>query len=48
MKFKEGQRVKLKANRAEGWTEEHGVYEGQSGKGMSVVRVDKKYRDDRR
>ena len=44
--WKEGQRVKLKANAAEGWHEEHGEIEGVDlVTETCIVRVDSHYWD---
>jgi len=45
-KFKEGDRIKLKANVKEGWNEEFAVVDGYSGRSCYVVTVDKKHRQD--
>ena len=48
MKLKEGQKVRLKPNKSEGWPEEFGVIESidDIDNDVIMVRVDKKYRDD--
>lgn len=46
-KFREGQRVILKADPDEGWPEQRGVVDGPSGKTTYIITVDKKYREDK-
>ena len=43
MSFKKGQRVILKADKEEGWSEERGVIDGKSGRTTWIVRVDLAY-----
>ena len=45
-KFKEGDRVILKANKKEGWPREAGVVLEDYGNGACMVEVDEKYRDE--
>ena len=45
-KFKEGDRIKLKANVKEGWKEEFGIVDGYSGGSCYVVTIDRMYRCD--
>jgi hypothetical protein len=44
MKFKKGQRVRLKADPVEGFPEEVGTVDGPDGNGTYVVTVDSQYR----
>jgi len=44
--FKEGQRVKLLANKEEGWPAEKGVVLEDYGDGTYVVEVDARYRSE--
>ena len=45
-KFRVGQRVRLQANKSEGWDEEVGTVDAIEGRGMYIVRVKPQERGD--